>query len=157
MTRYLLTLSIVLFAALAAGCQSHSIREGVWMLTWHLQDTRTQESIEPYLEANKATVHQVEVLVEWGDETPGEVVEIRPISSHSQVGKKSTRRLPPLFGDIPVGGNELTIRGGDNSFEFRMIGRVESETHVIGRKVLARMRLDDEALEGRWSMKWVSD
>jgi hypothetical protein len=127
------------------------------MLTWHLQDSRTQESIEPYLEANKATVHQVEILVEWGDEQPGEVVEIRAISSHSQAGKKRTSRLAPLFGDIPPGGTDITIRGGDNSFEFRMIGRIESETEIIGRRVLARMRLDDEALEGRWAMKWVSD
>ena len=157
MKHHLSVTSIVLLTFASLGCQSHSVRDGTWMLTFHAQDSRTQESIEPYLDASKTRVHQVALLVEWGKSQPGEVIEIRPISSHSQVGRTSNANLTPLYGEIRPDDGEVTVRGSDNSWEFRMVGRVESEEHIIGRKFLARMKLDDEAIEGRWSLKRVSD
>jgi len=157
MKRSIVAVLMLATAGLGAGCQSHSIRPGIWTLSFHAQDSRTQESLDAYLESQRARVHQVEVLVEPGDETPGEVVEVRPITSRSELGTKRTGTLKPLFGDIAPGSDEINLRGGDETWEFRMVGYISDSEHIIGRRFLARMRVEDEAIEGRWSMDWVSD
>ena len=79
--------------------------------------------------------------------------------SYSALGtsSKSQTSLPPMYGNIPIGKNEIIIRGRDGSFQFYLVGRVLSEEHIDGKNFLAKSHLEDEAVQGRWKMKWLSD
>ena len=58
---------------------------------------------------------------------------------------------------IPIGKDEIVIRGRDDSFQFYLVGKVLSEERIDGKNFLAKSHLEDEAVEGRWQLKWVSD
>ena len=81
------------------------------------------------------------------------------MQSFSANGKsfKNQANLPPMYGNIPIGKNEIVIRGRDGSFQFYLVGRVLSEEHIDGKNFLAKSHLEDEAVQGRWKMKWLSD
>jgi hypothetical protein len=62
-----------------------------------------------------------------------------------------------MYGKIPEGKNEIVIKGRDDSFQFYLVGKVLSEERIDGKNFLAKSHLEDEAVEGRWQMNWVSD
>ena len=154
-----ITATLLVLGALASGCSSNSLREGTWKLSFEALDSRTGESMEKYFESNQSAYHHVNLNIEWSDEEEEEFIEIRGMQSFSANGKsfKNQASLPPMYGNIPEGKNEIIIRGRDDSFQFYLVGRVLSEEHIDGKNFLAISHLEDEAVEGRWKMKWVSD
>lgn len=159
MKRMRITAGILVLGALASGCSSNSLREGTWELSFDAIDSRTGESMEKYFESNRSAYHHVNLHIEWSDEAEEEFVEIKGLRSYSANGKtsKTQRDLPPMYGNIPIGKDEIIIRGRDDSFQFYLVGKVLNEEHIDGRNFLAKSHLEDEAVEGRWQMKWVSD
>jgi hypothetical protein len=154
-----ITAALLVLGALASGCSSNSLREGTWKLSFEALDSRTRESMEKYFDSNQSAYHHVNLNIEWSDEKAEEFVEIRGMQSFSANGKsvKNQANLPPMYGNIPIGKDEIIIRGRDDSFQFYLVGKVLNEERIDGRNFLARSHLEDEAVEGRWQMKWISD
>lgn len=154
-----ITAGLLVLSALASGCSSNSLREGIWKLSFEATDSRTGESMDKYFESAGAAYHHVDLKIEWSSEKEEEVVEIKGFRSYSALGtsSKSQTSLPPMYGNIPEGKNEIIIRGRDDSFQFYLVGRVLSEEHIDGKNFLAKSHLEDEAVQGRWKMKWLSD
>lgn len=159
MKRIRITAAILVLCGLASGCSSTSLREGTWELSFEAIDSRTGESMEKYFESNRSTYHHVNVHIEWSDENEEEFVEIKGIRSYSANGKafKNQNNLPPMYGNIPIDKDEIIIRGRDDSYQFYLVGKVLNEERIDGKNFLAKSHLEDEAVEGRWKMKWVSD
>ena len=65
--------------------------------------------------------------------------------------------LTPLQMARRAGNDEIVIRGRDDSFQFYLVGKVLDEERIDGKNFLAKSHLEDEAVEGRWQMKWVSE
>ena len=154
-----ITATLLVLGALASGCSSNSLREGTWELSFEALDSRTGESMDKYFESNQSAYHHVNLNIEWSDEKEEECIEIRGMRSFSANGKsfKNQANLPPMYGNIPIGEDEIVIRGRDDSFQFYLVGKVLSEERVDGKNFLAKSHLEDEAVEGRWQMKWVAD
>jgi hypothetical protein len=146
-----LAAALLLAAALGSGCASHSIREGIWRLSFEAQNAETRERVA-------VPVQQVSVRVEWGSEQPGEAVELTPISSHSPGRTKDTSILKRMFGRIKPGGEEIELWHSDSQWESRLAGRIVNPEYINGQGFLARSHLAERImLEGRWEMSWVSD
>lgn len=154
-----ITAVVLVLGALASGCSSKSLREGTWELSFEAIDSRTRETMDKYFESAGAAYHHVGLKIEWHSDEDREVVEILGERSYSALGtsSKDQTRLPPMYGSIPLGKNEIIIGGRDDSFEFRLVGKILSEEHIDGKKFLAKSHLEDEAVEGRWKMTWISD
>ena len=154
-----ITAGLLVLSALAAGCSSNSLREGTWKLSFEAVDSRTGETMDKYFESAGTAYHHVDLRIEWASDSADEVVEIKGVRSYSTLGTspKNQTNLPPMYGNIPIGKNEIIIRGRDDSFQFYLVGKVLSEEHIDGKTFLAKSHLEDEAVEGRWKMKWVSD
>jgi hypothetical protein len=154
-----ITAGILVLGALASGCSSNSLREGTWKLSFEALDSRTGESMDKYFESAGVAYHHVDLKIEWAKESEDEVVEIKGVRSYSALGTSARDQtgLPPMYGSIPLGKNEIIIRGRDDSFQFYLVGKVLSEEHIDGKNFLAKSHLEDEAVEGRWKMKWISD
>ena len=154
-----ITAALLVLGALASGCSSNSLREGTWKLSFEALDSRTGESMEKYFDSNQSAYHHVNLNIEWSDEEEEEFIEIRGMQSFSANGKsfKNQASLPPMYGNIPIGKDEIVIRGRDDSFQFYLVGKVLNEERIDGKNFLAKSHLEDEAVEGRWQMKWVSD
>ena len=154
-----ITATLLVLGALASGCSSNSLREGTWKLSFEALDSRTGESMDKYFESNQSAYHHGNLNIEWSDEKEEEFVEITGMRSYSASGNssKSQANLPPMYGNIPIGKDEIVIRGRDDSFQFYLVGKVLSEERIDGKNFLAKSHLEDEAVEGRWQLKWVSD
>ena len=154
-----ITATLLVLSALASGCSSNSLREGTWKLSIEALDSRTGESMKKYFESNQSVYHHVNLNIEWSDEKEEEFVEITGMRSYSANGNSSKNQanLPPMYGNIPIGKDEIVIRGRDDSFQFYLVGKVLSEERIDGKNFLAKSHLEDEAVEGRWQLKWVSD
>ncbi len=143
--------TLALISLLSAGCSSHSIRQGYWNLRIDGQDSRTRENLSEYSELAK--VFLVDVIVEEATEEPGEVVEVHPSALKTAKGIKRNPKLAPMYGFIPEGENKIVFDGGDKSWVFKLVGKVLTPEMIQG-TFLARMRHEDEAIEGRFSMEW---
>ncbi len=154
-----ITAMLLLVGALASGCSSNSLREGTWKLSFEALDSRTGEPMDKYFESNQSAYHHVDLNIEWSDEKEEEFIEIKGLRSYSSNGKsfKTQANLPPMYGNIPIGKDEVVIRGRDDSFQFYLVGKVLDEERIDGKNFLAKSHLEDEAVEGRWQMKWVSE
>lgn len=130
-----------------AGCSSHSIREGIWSLTFDARDFQSQEPVE-------VPSWKVRVSVDWSEEKPGaEAVEIERLGAS---GPKSHRFM---YGTIPEGGEFLSIDlAMDRFWVFAMYGEIRSEERIAGREFLAKNKEDSQtAFHGSWQMRWLSD
>ena len=154
-----ITAGLLVLSALASGCSSNSLREGTWKLSFEATDSRTGESMDKYFESAGVAYHHVDLKIEWAKESEDEVVEIKGVRSYSTGGiaSKDQSALTPMYGKITKGNDEIVIRGRDDSFQFYLVGKVLSEEHIDGKNFLAKSHLEDEAVEGRWKMKWISD
>ena len=154
-----ITAGVLILSALVSGCSSNSLREGTWKLSFEALDSRTGESMDKYFESNRAAYHHVDLKIEWATQEDAEVIEIKGLRSYSASGatSKDQSSLAPMYGKIPEGKNEIVIKGRDDSFQFYLVGKVLSEERIDGKNFLAKSHLEDEAVEGRWQMKWLSD
>jgi hypothetical protein len=138
------------FLSLAlSGCLSHSIREGIWELSFTAQDVKTRQPVDIIPRA------RVDVTVDWGKEG-GEVAEIKLIAKLEDSEWKPARGLaPPFYAEIPPGSDALQAKGQDNDWFFILHGKVVSDERVSGTQFFARHTfVDDLSLEGRWEMVW---
>ena len=154
-----ITTAVLVLSALVSGCSGSSLREGTWKLSFEALDSRTRESMDKYFESNRAAYHHVDLKIEWAKQEEAEVVEIKGVRSYSTGGisSKDQSALAPMYGKITKGNDEIVIRGRDDSFQFYLVGKVLSEERIDGKNFLAKSHLEDEAVEGRWQMKWLSD
>ena len=130
-----------------AGCSSHSIREGIWSLTFDALDVHSREPVDVWS-------GKVRVSVDWSEEKPGaEAVEIERLGAS---GPKSHRFM---YGTIPEGGEFLSIDiAMDRFWVFVMYGEIRSEERIRGREFLAKNREDPQTeFYGSWEMRWLSD
>ena len=168
MKRHLLTLSaLLLVAPQLTSCRSHSIREGVWKLSMHVQ-TGLPEDME---------VPDRLVAVHIGKDSTGEgeVAEIGPVEEADAPqapveGGESGKRpdhpsleLRSMWADIrSKNDNEpprVQIEGADGFWRFLMWGVVKQHTYVQGLHFSATLRDPKRhlVLEGWWEMRWVRD
>lgn len=131
---------LVLSAGL--GCSSHSIRNGIWRLSYDLDDVKAKVpvSFEP---------KRVRVTVDWSDEIAGaEAVELENLDDRLRI-----------YGYILEGGEEFTVKlGQDASWVFSLWGKVRDRETIDGHDLLAKSRASaTTALRGRWKMIWIGD
>lgn len=130
-------------ALLGAGCSTHSIREGLWKLSFNAQDSLTRQPVPTEL----LPPTRVLVAVGWTDD--GEEVTIaHPDSENLR-----------MYGKIPQGKKEFYVRGAvDDYWVFQLKGNVMSPELVDGTSFAARHRFErNTGFEGRWRMQYVGE
>lgn len=169
MRHFLLPFS-VLFSSLGSGCTNHSIRDGIWELSFQAHIIQNQQSFE-------IPTREVKVVLGWGQETgEGEIAEIsvvEPASPASPEGGSPGENggedhppelaLKPMYADILVKHEgdppSVQIEHQDGYWVWRMHGFVKSPTLIAGSNFNALYKHGDNkaSLNGRWIMRWLRD
>lgn len=161
MKRRILASLVCLGLPWIAGCKSYSIREGVWELSFDLQETLTRETWD------FIPRHLVKIQVEPAEDGEGETAEITFLSHEDAAGPASGHRprlaslVPNLYADIRYRDRgqppSIQIVGYDAHWEFSMRGVVRNSEYIEGRHAGARARGTRRPviLEGTWSLRWL--
>ena len=143
------TFLTLLFACVAFGCSSYSVRDGIWELSFQAQ---VHESRVEFPLPNR----EVRVTDEADESVPkNEIVEIALVGTDSDT-------LVPMYGEIPPPAEEseakIFINHRDATWIWRMFGIVRSEELIEGTEFMARAhQFESYVLEGRWRLKWLRE
>lgn len=143
-----------------AGCGGTIVRDGIWEITWNVQESSTRL---PW-DIPKRTV---KVRVEKDPSGDGEILEMTPIgalaSDDNSEGRHPALELRPMYGDVRVRREEeppsLQVEAADAYWRWVMWGVVKSSEYISGTHFAARRRHGRQAvvLDGWWSMRWLRD
>ena len=165
MMHRLFFLSSLLFSAAVAGCASHSVRPGVWELTFRIERIRNRTPLP-------AKTQEVLVEVEWAVDQPQppqnprvqEVALISPRRRRSTLDPESNLPrigMQPMYGEIEVQGEDRILRIPthlEKDWVWQLTGLVENPQYIRGTRFDARiMHVDNAEFEGTWSLQWVRD
>ena len=151
------------------GCAHHSIREGIWELTFKATVVQTHKPLD-------IPPRAVKVKLGWDGE--GEIAEIADLSGahpskvtpsegstaqqKEEPNDSSSLGLKPMFADIRVKreGESPTVKidHQDGYWNWGMHGIVRSPTVIQETNFFARYKYGDGTiLNGGWSMRWLRD
>lgn len=142
---------VLLFTTLAlpgSGCKSHTVRPGIWELSYDLRFERTGEEATGLIPPR-----EVHVLVDRGG--GGDIisqVEISPVDLSSDLAR--------MYGDITednlTASHKIKItHSHDPDWIWNMWGLVRNPQQIEGTNCMARGKFKNVALTGRWDMRWV--
>ena len=145
-----------------AGCKSYCIREGIWELSFDLQETLTRVPLGEIIPR-----HVVKIQLEKAEDGEGETAEITFLTHEEAAGSTSGQRprlaslIPNLYADIRYRDRgqppSVQIVGYDANWEFSLRGVVRNPEYIEGRHAGARSRGTRQPmiLEGTWSLRWL--
>ncbi|MBI4603722.1 MAG: hypothetical protein HY721_17345 [Planctomycetes bacterium] len=141
------------------GCSSHTIRAGIWKLTY--TDVHKALTHEPL----PMPSHHAAVRLAWvkDPEEPRHIedVELVSVAMSSPYGHKPPEA--PIYGEIWQSGQgppTILIRCREADWNLRLEGHVRSPESVAGTRLEARMRgaqADQGTFEGTWRMEWLRE
>lgn len=136
-------LALCAAAATGAGCTSHSLREGEWILSFNAKDYESNVSVPPELLQEA----RVELAIDWS--TDPDYLEEFVLTSVDETA------LPEIYGIVFRNGTVL-VNAKDPFWVFRLEGKIIDEEHVSGNNFVARYRFDDvTALVGLWDLRYA--
>jgi hypothetical protein len=151
---------LLAFAALPlGGCGGTMVREGVWEITWNIQESSTRL---PW----NVPKRTVQVRVEKDSSGEGEIVEISPLDvppSGTTEERNPAMDIRPMYGDVRVRAEDepasIQIESADAYWRWVMWGVVRSSEYITGTHFGARLRQSHRSvvLEGWWTMRWLRE
>lgn len=169
--RILFCLSLFPVLAFGSGCTHHSIREGIWELSFKARIMLSNNALP-------IPSKKVKVIVGWDEEGgEGEIAEITVLPEgasqpavHSEEGEQEGDELSfphrmdlkPMYAEIKVKHEgyppNVHIEHSDGGWTWTMSGSVKSPTLIAGTNFYARHKLTDRVTSnGQWSLRWLRD
>lgn len=148
-----------------AGCGGTMVREGIWEITWNIQESSTRL---PWPVPKRI----VKVRVEKDRSGDGEIVEISPLfdaaaehasTAEDQDGRNPALEVKPMYGYVRVQAEDqppvMQVEAADSYWRWAMWGIVRSSEYVTSTHFAARLRRSDKlvVLDGWWSMRWIRE